>query len=276
MSLNSGCVPRDWRVANVIPIYKKGSKLNPLNYRPVSLTSVICKCLEKLIRVKMVDHLEAQQFFTEHQHGFRKGMSCLTQLLEFFSDVEDSLDEGDSVDVIYLDCMKAFDRVPHRHLLLKIEATGVRGELLRWISKYLCQREQRVVLRDKYSSWRRVWSGVPQGSVLGPTLFLIYINDLVDSIECKGKLFADDAKIYKRIRSAADPDLLQNDLNKLQLWSDTWKLKFHQDKCKTMHIGRTNPKSLYYLNDTALQETTKERDLGVFVSNDMKAAEQVG
>ena len=274
-SLTAGYVPRDWRRANVTPIFKKGDKADALNYRPISLTSVVCKVLEKLIRIKIVEHLEDISYFSQHQHGFRSGKSCLTQLLEYFADVEEILDDGDSVDAVYLDCRKAFDTVPHNHLLVKLEAAGIRGSVKTWIMRFLENREQRVTIRDSHSSWRRVWSGVPQGSVLGPTLFLIYVNDLLDNLDSSGKLFADDAKIYRRIKTVRDSIALQDDLIKLHDWSKKWLLTFNEDKCKIMHIGKKNPQESYRLGDSRLQVTEKEKDLGVLVTRDMKVAEQV-
>ena len=155
-SLSSGVVPEDWRRANITPIFKKGSKTDPTNYRPISLTSVVCKLLERLIQKRIIEHLELNNFISSHQHGFRRGMSCLTQLLEYFADVEDILDEGHCADVIYLDCKKAFDTVPHAHLLVKVEGAGIVGGVKRWIANFLENREQRVAIHDSYSTWRRV------------------------------------------------------------------------------------------------------------------------
>ena len=274
-SLALGRVPQIWKRANVTPIYKKGPKSDPLNYRPVSLTSVVCKGMEKLIRTSLVLHLESTGYLTRHQHGFRSGKSCLTQLLEFFGDIEDTLDEGGCTDVIYLDCRKAFDTVPHGHLLKKLEAAGVGGTVKKWIQCFLEGREQRVVIRNSFSSWREVYSGVPQGSVLGPTLFLIYINDLLEDLRSQGKMFADDAKIYRKIRNDQDRDMLQEDLDRVTEWSEKWLLEFNQDKCRVMHIGRGNPGYTFALGGKTLQETEQEKDLGVLVRNDLKPSDHV-
>ena len=274
-SLTSGRMPRDWKRANITPIYKKGCKTDPSNYRPISLTSVVSKVLEKLIREKIVSHLETTGYLSRHQHGFRSGKSCLTQLLEYFGDIENMLDEGRSVDAVYLDCRKAFDTVPHKLLIDKVETAGIGGDVKNWIGNFLEDREQRVVIKNCHSTWKRVVSGVPQGSVLGPTLFLIYINDVLDNLSSKGKLFADDAKIYRKMDSTQDRYLLQDDLNKLHTWSQKWLMGFNQAKCKVMHMGRKNPRNPYKLGGTRLQETERERDLGVLVTNDMKAGEQV-
>ena len=273
-SLEVGELPCEWKTANVSPIFKKGKKSDPLNYRPISLTSVPCKVMEKVIRDEIMEHLEQNNLLSKHQHGFRSNRSCLTQLLEYFSEIHKSLDDSDPIDAIYLDCKKAFDTVPHKRLIAKLRAYGISGKILKWIESFLKNRTQKVVISGVHSDSLPIWSGVPQGSVLGPLLFLIYINDLLDGISSGGKLFADDAKIFKRIKSLQDRLILQQDLIKLQEWSSKWLMEFNEKKCKVMHIG-VNPKYNYYLNNTLLEETTEEKDLGVYVTPDWKPATQV-
>lgn len=137
------------------------------------------------------------------------------------------------------------------------------------------KRKQRVCIKGNYSEWLDVWGGVPQGSVLGPVLFLVFINDLLDSTQSTGKLFVDDAKIYQRIRNADDGTTLQQDLEKLKEWSQKWLLHFNEEKCKVMHIGRSNPRYEYYLSPSALEETVEEKDLGVIITSDLKPSTQV-
>ena len=270
-SFEEGFLPRDWKDAVITPIFKKGSKVDPLNYRPVSLTSVPCKLMEKIITRKVKQHLEENDILSQEQHGFRSKRSCLTQLLEYFWELENEHDKRNQIDVIYLDCKKAFDSVPHERLKQKLEAVGIRGNLLKWISCFLDDRRQRVSVKGSLSDWLPVLSGVPQGSVIGPVLFLVYINDLLDEIVSKGKLFADDAKIFRPIKDAQDIEILQNDLLKLQNWSEKWLLQFNENKCKVMHVGAQDVDYQYMMNETALERTVKEKDLGVYVTPDLKS-----
>ena len=168
MSLQSGFLPRDWRRANVTTVFKRGNKHSPSNYHPITLTSVVVKCLERLVHVRITEFLDALNC---HQHGFRKGHSCQTQLLATAHEWAKSLDRGVSTHVIYLDFSKAFDSVRHQRVLMKLDCMGDRGNLLRWIDAYLRDREQRVVVEDQSSDWRKVTSGVPRGPFLALYFF---------------------------------------------------------------------------------------------------------
>ena len=235
-SMNESRLPADWKQALVTPIFKKGSKAMPGNYRPVSLTCIVCKIMEKLIRDKLVQHLSKSELISHDQHGFVKGRSCTTQLLEVLDVWTKVLDEGGRIDVIYMDFQKAFDTVPHRRLIHKVKAHGIGGHLLGWLKDFLADREQRVVVNGTRSSIAKVTSGVPQGSVLGPVLFLLFINDLPTGISNFIKMFADDTKLYSGLRTA-DDDSLQKDLEVLQDWSSKWLMRFHPEKCKVMKLG---------------------------------------
>ncbi|CAM4509157.1 unnamed protein product [Caretta caretta] len=171
-SVNSGVVPYDWRIANIVPIFKKGKKGDPGNYRPVSLTSVVCKDLEKILKEKVVKDTEVNGNWDKIQHGFTKGRSCQTKLISFFEKVTDFLDKGNAVDLIYLDFNKAFDMVPHGELLAKLDKMGINMKIERWIRNWLKGRLQWVTLKGELSGWKEVTRGVPQGSVLGPILLL--------------------------------------------------------------------------------------------------------
>lgn len=275
-SLSTGIIPLDWKLANVNALFKKGSKKEPGNYRPISLTSQICKMMERLIKNEIVDYLESNKLIQDSQHGFRKGRSCLTNVLEFLQFTSNKVDRREPVDVIYLDFQKAFDTVPHRRLVLKLKALGIGGNLLRWIDNWLSNRKQRVVLNGINSEWVDVTSGVPQGSVLGPILFIIFINDLDDGVLSKILKFADDTKMMGSVRSEEDVKVLRDDLAKLFKWSEVWQMKFNIDKCKIMHIGYKNPGAKYEVNGKELDVVKNEKDLGIVISDDLKVATQCG
>ena len=177
-SIVNGIIPNDWKVANVTPIFKKGSKSDPGNYRPVSLTCVVGKLLERLIKSEIVNHIESNKLIRDTQHGFRPGLSCTSNLLNFLELATKAVDEGNAFDIIYFDFSKAFDKVPRERLLSKLKAFGIVGHILTWIRNWLTGRRQRTVISGATSDWTDVLSGVPQGSVLGPILFIIYNDDI--------------------------------------------------------------------------------------------------
>ena len=273
-SLNTGQVPKRWKEAEVIPIFKKGARSDPNNYRPVSLTATCCKIMETVIRDSLLSYLENNNLISDNQHGFRPNRSCVTQLLEVIHDWSQALDKASCVDVIYLDYSKAFDSVPHERLLAKLGSYGIDLKVQRWIRNFLLDRTQRVVVNGIQSQAAQVTSGVPQGSVLGPILFLMFINDISDGVRNTLKLFADDSKIYKTIKSHQDALELENDLDCLMSWSDRWQLSFNVKKCKVLHMGLTNMQHKYtmrYGNDkVALSEVESEKDLGIMFDSEMK------
>jgi len=282
-SLKEGTVPQAWREANVTPIFKKGSRVDAANYRPVSLTSVPCKIMERVVRETIIRHLERYKLITPAQHGFVQRKACVTNLLECADFVTDAVARNRWVDVIYLDYAKAFDTVPHKRLLFKLEAYGIGGPLLCWIRAFLSERKQRVALGEVCSEWTNVTSGVPQGSVLGPILFVIYINDMPDALINTVKLYADDSKILADIGAKGEQDrhgALQADLDQATSWARDWLMQLNFEKCKVMHFGHGNPKKDYHLVDNegvvhTLEKTVAERDLGVIISSDLKQHRQV-
>ncbi|CAM4513742.1 unnamed protein product [Caretta caretta] len=268
-SVNSGVVPYDWRIANIVPIFKKGKKSDPSNYRPVSLTSVVCKVLEKILKEKVVKDIEVNGKWDKIQHGFTKGRSCQTNLISFFERVTDFLDKGNAVDLIYLDFSKAFDTVPHGELLVKLDKMGINRKIERWIGNWLKGRLQRVLLKGELSSWREVTSGVPQGSVLGPILFNLFITDLGTKSGSVLIKFADDTKLGGIANLEKDRDTLQEDLDDLVNWSNRNRMKFNSEKCKVMHLGINNKNFSYKLGTHQLEVTEEEKDLGVLVDHRM-------
>ena len=210
--------------------YKKGPRSGPSNYRPVSLTSVVAKVLESLVRDALFDHLSSTDQLTECQHGFRPRRSCATQLISTLEDWTRRMEEGEPVDVAYLDFRRAFDSVPHLSLLQKLHDMGVRGSLLQWLRSFLVGRKQRVNVNGSFSDWIAIGSGIPQGTVLGPVLFVAFVNDMPGCIERACKLFADDTEVYVGAGSQLGRMQLQYDLDVLATWSHKWRLPFNPVK----------------------------------------------
>ena len=259
-------IPLKWKVANVIALHKKGSKSIASNYRPISLTCILCKLYEQCIRLHIMNHVRA--VISKVQHGFMTGRSCFSNLLESLDIMFDMIAEGESVDIFYLDFQKAFDTVPHYRLFTKLSSFGIHGKTLNMIRDFLSDRSFRVIVGDSKSESFNVTSGVPQGSVLGPILFLLYINDLPENIKNSVALFADDLKMVAKSRTK---QINQDDLDSLVLWQDKWLLKFNtkDNKCKIIHTGKNNPCNQYYMGDVLLPAVDSEKDLGVLVSKNL-------
>lgn len=269
-SYNSGTLPFDWKTGRVIPIYKSGPSHDPQNYRPISLTSVPCKVMEHIIYTHLVNFLEHNNFFTASQHGFRKNFSCDTQLIAFTHFLHSNLDGGFLTDCIFLDFSKAFDKVNHALLLHKLSVLNIDTAVINWIRAFLTSRVQFVAANDVNSSLIPVDSGVPQGSVLGPLLFLIYINDLPTNVSSKICLFADDCVLYRKVTDAADISLIQEDLNNITKWCQLWRMELNVRKCKSMRISSAEVTSpTYTLNNIPLECVTSYKYLGVHITNNL-------
>lgn len=270
-SLDEGLLPSEWKAADVTPIHKKDCKEPAENYRPISLLPIIGKVLERCVCRRLYDHVI--QFITPMQHGFLRNRSCTTQLLQVFDAIGQNLDKNIQTDVLYLDFAKAFDSVDHGLILRKLDLYGVKGSMLDWFRDYLTGRMQRVVVDGAASSWSSVTSGVPQGSILGPMLFIIFINDLPDVIpeDTKAEIYADDTKAYRSITSEDDAQHLQHALCNLATWSNNNNMKFNASKCKVLTVSRKKqPVSFnYQLGSTNLLHVQREKDLGVVVTRNL-------
>ncbi len=275
-SMDTGSLPSDWTDANICAIHKKKSRTDPNNYRPVSLTSHVIKTFERIILYDILDYCNRYDLISCHQHGFRAGKSCLTNLLECFDDWTRSYDHRPKrgTDIIYTDFQKAFDSVQHNRLLYKLSKYGFSENLLSWINNFLRHRRQRVVLNGTPSDWQHVESGVPQGTILGPILFLFFINDLPGLTTCKVKLFADDAKLYSDIDNINDCINLQRDLDVVCKWANDWLISFNKEKCVVLRIKK-HVEFDYTLDNYKLTEVPDQSDLGITVSNDLKPSKHI-
>ena len=271
-SMLCGSLPDDWKSANISAVHKKGKKCLVDNYRPISLTSIVVKLFESIVRDRLMQYFLTNHLFSDKQFGFIKGRSTTLQLLNILDDWSRKLEIGGQVDVVYTDLEKAFDKVPHRYLLHKVEKYGVTGNVLNWIRAFLNNRRQRVVVNGAASDWTDVISGIPQGSVLGPLLFVIYINDLVDIISNESciYLYADDTKLYRHIRCDRDRLLLQQDLNDIVEWINKYLLKLNVNKCKVVSYGKNVTNYVYNIDSVALENLVMFKDLGVIFDSSLK------
>ena len=270
--LDESFVPQIWKQAFVTPLFKKGSKTKLENYRPISLTCHLCKIFERLLCQHIGQYLHTYDKFETVQHGFRKGFSTVSNLIDFYDCVFLELDDGIPMDVIYYDLSKAFDKVSHSKLNIKLISEGIVGPIGKWITEWLSDRVQAVVLEGKHSDWRRVSSGVPQGSVLAPLLFTVYIKSFADSLCEKIGKFADDTKTGSKIHSVADRFKMQEGINLAVNWSLDWQIPLNFDKVTLMHFGNSNPWFEYTIDGRPLVPSTHTKDLGVVIDDDLSFA----
>ena len=281
ISLRLGKIPSAWKLAAITAIFKnKGNKQSAGNYRPVSLTSIACKIMESIIRDSIMSYLNSNEILTNKQFGFLRGRSTVLQLLIIVDKWTEILDNDGVIDVLYGDFQKAFDTVPHNRLLELLSHYGINEPILSWVRDFLTDRKQQVVVNGCKSAILDVISGVPQGSVLGPLLFIIYINSMVEKAgSTELFLYADDLKIYNEIKSVEDAELLQQDLDRLYDWTRYSLLRFHPDKCVTMRImsktKKLDVKEYNNMDETKLKTVYREEGLGIIFDNKLSFEEHI-
>ena len=272
-SMDTGEIPKECSFANICPLFKKSDRSLACNYCPVSLTCVPCKLLEHIVCSNIMAHLDEYKLLSDRQHAFRKRHSCETQLTTVINDWAKILDNRGQVDTFILDFVKAFDTPPHELLESKLFSYGIGGRTLKWIDYFLCFRKQRVVVNGVKSDWAPVLSGVPQGTVLGPFLFSLYINDISSDIESEIRLFADDCVCYREIKDKEDTMKLQRDIDRLGSWARKWGMRFQPVKCNMMQLTRKRINKIhasYTLEGTDLENVESIKYLGVTISSDLR------
>ena len=271
-SYDTGNIPDILKLALVSPIHKGGSRAEPSQYRPISLTSHIIKVMERMLRKQIVGFLEINEKMDPNQHGSRGKRSCLSQLLEHHLEILDMLERGENVDLVYLDFAKAFDKCDINLLLHKTKALGITGKVGRWIHSFLIQRKQNIIVNGTKSKDSNVLSGVPQGTVLGPLLFLIYIADIGEKFTSTIKVYVDDTKLKKSIKTETDVEHLQEDLETLYTWAEENNMKFNGTKFQVLRLGNNSDlkdDTVYFTENMSniIEQFETIKDLGV-VMND--------
>ena len=272
-SIDTGEIIKEWSLANTCPLFKKSDRSLACNYRPVSLTCVPCKLLEHIVCSNIMPHLDEYKLLSDRQHAFRKGHSCETQLTTVINEWAKILDNRGQVDTFILDFEKAFDTPPHELLKSILFSYGIGGKTLKWIDSFLCFRQQRVVVNGVKSDWAPVLSGVPQGTVLGPLLFSLYINDISSDIEFEIRVFADNCVCYREIKDEKDTMKLQRDIDRLGSWAKKWGMRFQPVKCNMVQLTRKRIKKIhasYTLEGTNLENVESIKYLGVTITSDLR------
>ena len=274
--LNTGIFPDQWKRANVTPIHKKDDKQTIKNYRPISLLPVFAKVYERIVFTNLYNHFIDNNLITSNQSGFRPGDSVTNQLIYLVHEIHTSFDsiENSEVRSVYLDMSKAFDKVWHEGLIYKLKQNGINGNLLKLLKSYLSKRKQRVVLNGMESDWGDIKSGVPQGSVLGPLLFLIYINDLEKGIKSSIKFFADDTSLFSIVKNPhVSAQNINHDLQLISQWAVQWKMSFNPDLSKPAEeviFSHKRHKSVHpplFFNNVQVKQVNEHKHLGLILDS---------
>ena len=275
-------VPPSWKLSFISPLFKQGSRSDPHNFRPISNTSIMCRVMERCISDSITAYLNTHNLLSKTQHGFRVGSSVVTNLAESTCDWTNIIDTHQSVDVAYIDLSKAFDSVVHSKLYAKLHSIGIQGSLLQWLYNYLSFRKQSVLIDNIHSSLIPVLSGVPQGSVLGPLLFSIFINDLPLFVMEKHdfsfpplRLFADDIKVYRVVNNLHDALFLQSLLDSICSWCSINQLKINVQKCFILHLGHTNNHFIYGFHGNFIPKSELVKDLGVYMEPNLSYSRHI-
>ena len=274
-SLQVGIYPNSWKVALVLPLFKKGERNSPCNYRPISLLSCLGKLMERCVYKHLYNYLTSNNLIYSNQSGFLTGHSTVYQLIEMYHQLVQSFDNKTHTCLVFCDISKAFDRVWHSGLLFKIRQLGIKGQLLCWIRNYLINRQQQVTIGQSRSRINLINAGVPQGSVLGPLLFLIYVNDITENLVSMPRLFADDTSLACTTANISDLEgILNHDLNVIANWSKQWLVKFNPSKTEVIYFGHGRSPSLLFENST-LTPVNTHKHLGITLSNNYKWTDHV-
>ena len=277
-SFETGKFPNCWKKANISPIYKKNNKEHKENYRPVSLLDNLGKILERIVFKRLYEYCKSNNLLTWRNSGFKELDSTINQLVFISNQIYKALEEGHDVCIVYLDVSKAFDKIWHDGLIFKLKQIGIKGALLEWIKDYLAGRQQRVVINGQFSEWCIIKAGVPQGSILGPLLFIIFVNNITNFIQSNIFLFADDTSLFRELHSPADITILNNDLQLLNNWSKQWLVTFNAKKTVYTIISRKKNKIDYpniVLDGVIIQKVNTHCHLGISISSDFTWEEHI-
>ena len=278
-SLSVGIVPSSYKEANVCPVPKAGDLSQVSNYRPISLLNSENKVLGRLVFKNLFNHLRDNNLLSSLQSGFLPGDSTVNQLTFLYNTFSHALDSGKEVRAVFCDISKAFDRVWHAGLLVKLHAAGVTGNVHAWFADYLSNRKQRVVLPGAVSDWASIRAGVPQGSILGPLLFLLYINDIVHDIGSNIRLFADDTSLFIIVDdSVTSAGCINTDLVRISKWASTWLVTFNPSKTETLLISRKLNRPVHpplFMENHQISEADSHQHLGLYFSHDCTSHQHI-